>query len=496
MPARTLQPFKPFHLFVPCFLVLVSTALVTTGCGSSGNSSASQPSGSNLSGNTSVTLLLSSTANDQISEFNLNLADVTLTSQSGKTVTLFHSALAQNADFIHLNGLSAPLATLSVPQGVYTSATVTLGSTQFTCVSLDSTGGVDTSTFALTGPQSATVNLPSPITITGTAMGLSLNLQAEQSATFSNCEGGAGTTYAITPTLNIAPITIASQPTNDQNGKASGLIGRVSSVNVAGGSFNIVVDEAISGPTLAISTESGTEYQGIANLSELSAGMFVDMDTAIQSDGSLRATRLAVPDQNALNVMVGPLMSVFLSDGIVNVFGRVQQGDDFSTSPTTWSPFSFDSNTAFQTSGQFSNIQSLPFPARFSASNMVAGQNVYVSALAASYTGGQWTKATALTLMPQTINGTITGVANQGSFAEYTIALAPYDLFPDLAVQQAQNTLLADPGTVTVYVDSDTQLLNTKALAQGSTLRFNGLIFNDNGTLRMDCGQIADGVTQ
>ncbi len=127
---------------------------------------------------------------------------------------------------------------------------------------------------------------------------------------------------------------------------------------------------------------------------------------------------------------------------------------------------------------------------------MVAGQNVYVSALAASYTGGQWTKATALTLMPQTINGTITGVANQGSFAEYTIALAPYDLFPDLAVQQAQNTLLADPGTVTVYVDSDTQMLNTKALAQGSTLRFNGLIFNDNGALRMDCGQIADGVTQ
>jgi hypothetical protein len=26
--------------------------------------------------------------------------------------------------------------------------------------------------------------------------------------------------------------------------------------------------------------------------------------------------------------------------------------------------------------------------------------------------------------------------------------------------------------------------------------RFNGLVFNDNGTLRMDCGQINDGVAE
>ena len=28
-----------------------------------------------------------------------------------------------------------------------------------------------------------------------------------------------------------------------------------------------------------------------------------------------------------------------------------------------------------------------------------------------------------------------------------------------------------------------------------NTLRFYGLVFNDNGTLRMDCGQVNDGVT-
>ena len=41
-----------------------------------------------------------------------------------------------------------------------------------------------------------------------------------------------------------------------------------------------------------------------------------------------------------------------------------------------------------------------------------------------------------------------------------------------------------------MYVDSNTQMLNTQALAAGSTLRFYGLVFNDNGTLRMDCAQV------
>ncbi len=88
-------------------------------------------------------------------------------------------------------------------------------------------------------------------------------------------------------------------------------------------------------------------------------------------------------------------------------------------------------------------------------------------------------------------------VASQqsGSFVDYTVSLASYDLFPTLAVQQGQTTLLNNPSQVEVYVDSSTQMLNKQALAVGSTLRFYGLVFNDNGTLRMDCAQVNDGVT-
>ena len=112
-----------------------------------------------------------------------------------------------------------------------------------------------------------------------------------------------------------------------------------------------------------------------------------------------------------------------------------------------------------------------------------------------SIVGEIYTPANTITLTPQTINGTVVATQPSGSFVDYTVSLASYDLFPALAVQQGQTTLLNNPSQIEVYVDSSTQTLNTQALAPGSTLRFYGLVFNDNATLRMDCAQVNDGVT-
>jgi hypothetical protein len=39
-------------------------------------------------------------------------------------------------------------------------------------------------------------------------------------------------------------------------------------------------------------------------------------------------------------------------------------------------------------------------------------------------------------------------------------------------------------------------MLNSSALSVGGVFRFYGLVFNDNGTLRMDCAQVNDGVAE
>jgi len=39
-------------------------------------------------------------------------------------------------------------------------------------------------------------------------------------------------------------------------------------------------------------------------------------------------------------------------------------------------------------------------------------------------------------------------------------------------------------------------MASTAQPTMGGTFRFHGLIFNDNGTLRMDCDEVSTGVSQ
>jgi len=462
-------------------LVIAIFGVSLTGCGSGTKTVANEA--------TSVTVLLTSTANNQLSQLNINFTNITLTSQSGNTISLLPTP--QTAEFIHLNGTAEPLLTVSLPQDVYTSASATIQNGGFNCVSLDQDGGVQTSAFGGNGPVTTTITLASPITVTGSAMGLLLDLQVGQSVTTSSCSL-TGAVYSFTPTFNLTAVSLASTPTNFENGKETGLQGQILAVDSATSSFTVA---AADGPTWSVQSNGNTVYQNAATFSALTAGTAVDMDLIIQGDGLLLATRVQVVDANPVNLTTwsGPLLFVATSEPVLLTVGAEQEGPLQSGGGNY---VSFGSAT-FQISDQFANLQSLPFTAGFNASSMVAGQNIYIGT--GSLTIGAapvYIPAATITLMPQTINGTVTAVNAVGNFTEYTVALAAYDLFPDLAVQAGQTTVLTSPGIVEVYVDSSTQLLNTAPLAVGSLLRFNGLVFNDTGTLRMDCGQVDDGTAE
>lgn len=474
-------------------LVVIAATIFALACGSS--SSTTQK----LSGNTNVTVMLSSAGNDQLSEFDVSLQSVTLTGQSGKTATLLSlptTGPGLGAEFMHINGLTEPLLTASIPQDIYTSATVTLNGGAFICLGFGLFDGEQTlssATYTL-APPTATVNFLSPINVTGTSMALLLDLLVSQSATIGDCvnvDGFYG--FSMTPTFSLAPLTLASSPTNSANGKVMGLDGEITGVSSNSLTFSIPNYVPAGAPLpVSVQSDSNTVYQGISGFSALAVGTFVNMDGALQSDGSLLATRIAVEDPSAAAVLRGPLMQVASSTSALFIHAREMQGAGMPGFPTGESlPVKFGS-AAFQISGQLSNLESLPFVPSFNASNMVPGQEVYVST--ASFQDGIYPVATTMTLMPQIINGTVTASANTGNFIDYTVSLASYDLFPLLAVQPGQTTVENDPGQIEVYVDSNTQLLNAMALAPGSTLRFYGVVFNDNGKLRMDCAQVNDGV--
>ena len=77
----------PFPVFPgTCSSALM--ALLMAGCGSGGT-------GTTLSGNTQVTVLATSTANDQLSSFTSTIDSLTLKTQSGTTVNLIASPVSE-----------------------------------------------------------------------------------------------------------------------------------------------------------------------------------------------------------------------------------------------------------------------------------------------------------------------------------------------------------------------------------------------------------------
>ena len=261
-PLSSARSFSLSHLSL--LLTILSVAVgITTGCGTT---SSGAPK---LSGNTAVTVLLSSTANDQVTRFGVQFQTLTLTSQSGKIVTLVSSQ--QPSEFAHLNGGLEPLATVNVPQDIYTSATVTLGGAVFVCIGEVPGGGLGIANYSIID-QGPTVSLPSPITVTGSSMGLLLNMEVSSSAVFSSCwTTPAFEGFSMTPTFNLTPIALSTSPTNSGNGKVSGLVAEVASVGTTPSSLTLTIaGESFGTRTLSASSNSATVFQGVSGASALS----------------------------------------------------------------------------------------------------------------------------------------------------------------------------------------------------------------------------------
>lgn len=480
-------------------LVLLLAMLFAVGCGGGTKTT--------FSGNTAVVILASSTANDQLFQFSVTLESLKLTSQSGETVSLLTNPVGD--EFIHLNGRAEPLATVSVPQGIYTSVAATVSGAYPACAGQQSSGGylIDGALGGVNGSTPAAVQMVQPITVTGSVMGLILDLQVSKSAPFSGgCSQSLTNAVTVTPTFSLTPISIAAQPTNNANGKLLSVMGVIDTPSANGSGFTVNAFFGANqgpGPKWQVSLNGSTTFQGVASAEGLTTGMPVDMDLVIEPDGSLLATRVAVYDTDTANLSAGfgPLVAKYDSAAyqaiypmmdvlVVEQMGGISQGYD-----------AFDNLNQSTThiSGQFKNLPSLPFAASFNTANMVNGQNIFYSThqpLSPLSPPSTMASATAITLLPQTIDGKVSTISSEGDFTTYTVTLASYDLFPNLAVVPGQTTLLKNPNTVEVYTDHNTQMLNTQPIAVGSVVRFNGLVFNDAGTLRMDCAQINDGVPE
>jgi hypothetical protein len=483
----------------PAGTLLVLLVLIA-GCSSDGpSSSAAAPVA--RAATTQVNLVVSSDANDQLSIFAAQVQSVTLSNSSGHSVTLFSSPIF--LEFTRFNGIAGPLATATIPQDTYTSATVAVGAAQFSCDFINASGGMNESTFAY-GYMPAghvTVTLPQPVTVTGDNMAIALRLLVSQSATASSCTADAPTQnsvtlYSITPTFELTGVASADAVAAARYLSLREYVGEIGMFDASSRNLQLQVP-TMNGQTnvsvpLQVNVDTDTVLQGVSSTVGLTAGTFVTLDGMLQADGSVRATRVAVADPLAVNVRRGPVLMVSSADPVVQMQPNQGQGAD---NVVVTESFDFAS-TSFRISGELSNLQQLPFAASFTNANIVPGQNIYVSAPQYTLSGGlpYYAAATTITLMPQTIDGTVYSIGGSGNFTIYGVQLGSQDLFTTLSVQPGQTTLLTQSGQVQVYVDNNTQQLASTPVTVGAPARFYGLVFNDNGVLRMDAAAIFDGV--
>ncbi len=469
-----------------------------TGCGNS------TVTGCSLCGttpplDTPVVLLITTTANDALVEFNISLVSLTLTSQSGSAVAVFSGSqfTGNSPEFIHLNGTTEPFATASIPDGTYTAATLTLGNCSFTN-EYNSAGSLSNSTWdegtCSEGAGTSTVTLPSPIHISGNGAVLSLSFQASQSYTLSNyMPTTTSAAYTIDPVFTLTPVTMGAAPTNISNGQANGISVVINSVSTSDNSFSA---QTQSGATFTVKSNASTVYQGLTAFSDLAASQIANIDLTIQPDASLVATRVEVDGPSAPYLNSGFSLLNYHTTDVEITTSNVPLGCPSQTFYNCAGLYQYEQGTVYKVSGQFTNVSSLPFTPSFDASTWTAGQYVSADLILG---GGSQNEPVAqnITLEPQTLNGTVESVTNQNGLAVYTVVLAPYNLFAVMqASGDATQPAVTDPTTVTVYADTNTQFLNQGLVKEGNLLRFRGVVFNTGGTLNMDCNEILDGVTE
>jgi hypothetical protein len=437
-------------------------------------------------------VLITDAPSDQLVAFSLTIDSINLVDSKGNTASVL--ATPTTIEICHLNGIQAPLVTANIAQGTYTSAVITFSSPEITYINSAGAAITVSPTLATT---SFTFTFPTPFTVSNSNTSLLFDLIASQSVNI------VGTTVTVTPTFKVMPVPAATAvPPPGQNG--TGMQQMATVVSVSGTSL---VLEPGSGPNFTVTTNSSTVLQGFTALSSLTAGELVQVDFIVQAPActsqtvpptlcppTLLATRIQLAPPAAvgppINLLTGTVTSV--SPGSFKMVLMQGVGPAVPVSATAVSVITVTTNssTVWAIAPQFVALTGLPFTPSFSPTNLVAGQTVAVIASTVSTAPPPSATAASVTLIPQTLGGTVTAISTVGGWTRYTLSLPSGSAF----------ATLSGASTVTVYTSAatapppPTAVAGTPPIAVNSVVRFNGLVFaTGGGAFAMVAGCSPDG---
>lgn len=286
-------------------ILLVGAVLFAASCGGTNNSNSTPPA----TNQGQVVIFAGDAPPCDVVSFSMTITGMTLTpSSGGAPVSVISSNNPAIVDFASLMGTSMMLGSANVPAGSYSQATLMLSNPQMGVYSSGSYGMMN----SILGSSTVNVTLNPPLTVTSNApTGMMLDMNLLQSIAASN----GSVTGTINPTFTGGGMS-GSEGGTMMGGLAmlSGVVASVSTTSSNSaytGSFTL--DQWMMGQTFTLNVTAQTAFQGIASLSALTTGEFVQDQASVDSSGNLVATRVFAEGQTNGQQSMGAFMGEITS---------------------------------------------------------------------------------------------------------------------------------------------------------------------------------------
>jgi uncharacterized protein DUF5666 len=437
-------------------LILIGLLASALGCGGG----ASAAGGGGGGGTTATQVRMGDAPADRVIMFEVTVGPISLTPSSGAAVTVLSAT--RRLELTHNAGTNEPLALLQVPQGSYTSGTLTVANPEV--VFINNLG--QTVKLEPAFNQAVTVNFTPALTVGASASVVNIDLNVANSLTFDGQGNVTGVNISASSFTFSTSAVAAENEQEPEDGELEDITGTVSSVS--GSSFTLMV--GMTGTPLTFTTDANTEFKDGATLATMT-NTVVTVEGVTRADGTLYAKEVeGVENANGvesdgliLQVTGNPATQLtFVADD-----GSGSGMDDTKTGLTLTADVTGAGYKVNQGNIDTSGIGGLPAPPEFpfDASTVHASQRVEVES--ASALNGTSLVAEKVKLIQQTLSGTVSGLSGTAP-TTFTLTMAPDSAF----------AMLSGSTSVTIFWQPGTDVHNlAHALTNGDAVRVRGLLF-------------------
>lgn len=294
------------HRYACSMAATLAAAVLLAGCG--GNSGVSLNGGAGANGNASPTVVsVGDAPMSSVLAAMVTISAVTFTSSSG-TVALLKQP--RTVELTHLGGIRAPLCLQPLPQGTYTSMSITVTAAKITY--MDATTGQPVTATATIPAGSATVTItlnPALQVDDSGATDVRFDFDLQKSLDLT------GGTVTFTPAIGGA---VARVKDEDDDARHIHVDGVVSATDTA--KQTITMSAGDSGLSVTLNVTSSTRFGDGLSLSSLTVGSAIDTEDSIGPDGALTALEVESADDGDVEQQQGQV-----DGGVVTAVTRDSQ---------------------------------------------------------------------------------------------------------------------------------------------------------------------------